>query len=157
MIAYIVGGVAPPRTRTFTDYKDARDAILAIEGAGVAHRCISVLTRLPRDTEVLEHETGVSEDLEDAANRSRFSKIVDWLGRVGSVAVPGLGPVLGTGDLAQDVTLAQDGRRGSITGALVGVGVPVDDAERLEESVFAGQTLVVVHGNYDPTKLDGVF
>jgi hypothetical protein len=115
----------------------------------VAARSISVVTRSPAEAGTLEHDTGASEDLEHASHRDRLSQFVDWLGRVGSVAVPGLGPVLGTGDLWRDVSVAGSGR-GSVTGALVGVGIPVDEAVDLERAVFDGRILVVVHGAYDP-------
>ena len=145
-----------PATRVFTTYPEARAAIVALEASGVDPRAISVVTRSPRDAETLEHDTGASDDLEDAAYRNRLGRFADWLGRVGSAAVPGLGPVLGTGDLWQDVALAGRGR-GSITGALVGAGVPVDEASRLETAVFDGQILVVIHGAYDPAKVQAAF
>jgi hypothetical protein len=133
----------------FDRFPDARDAIHALEAAGVDARAISVVTRSPRDAETLEHDTGASDDLEDASvDRGRLEQFVDWLGRVESVAVPGFGAVLGTGDLWQDIQVAGSGR-GSITGALVGCGVQVDDAARLEQAVFEGKILVVVHGAQD--------
>jgi hypothetical protein len=137
-----------PVTRAFKSSQQARDAILALAGAGVPPRSISVVSRSPRDAETLEHATGASDDLEDAAYRSRLREFVDWLGRVGSAAVPGLGAVLGTGDLWQDVAVGGRGR-GSIAGALVGAGVGVDEAERLDKAVFDGKTLVVIHGAFD--------
>ena len=110
-------------------------------------RAISVVTRSPAEADTLEHDTGASEDLEHASHRDRLTEFVDWLGRVGGVAVPGFGSVLGTGDLWRDIALAGSGR-GAITGALVGVGVPVDEATPLEQSVYDGHILVVVHGDY---------
>jgi hypothetical protein len=138
--------VSPPLTRVFTSYQAAREAIRALEVAGVDPGSISVLTRSPHDAETLQHDTGASDDLEDAAlHRGRLTEVVDWLGRVESAAVPSFGAVLGTGNLWQDIQLAGSGR-GSITGALVGCGVPVDEAAQLEQAVFDGYILVVVHG-----------
>jgi len=139
----------PPVARVFSSRQEARDAIRALQAAGVQPRAISVVTRLPADADTLEHDTGASEDLEQASHQDRLTGFVDWLGRVGGVAVPGFGAVLGTGDLWRDVSVAGSGR-GSITGALVGVGVPVDEAADLERAVFRGHILVVVHGAYDP-------
>ena len=138
-------------TRVFTTSSDARKAILALEAVGVPPRSISVVTRLPRDAETLEHDTGASDDLEDAAYSNRLTEFVDWLGRIGAAVVPAFGSVLGTGDLWQDVARAGRGR-GSVTGALVGSGIAVDEAERLEKAVFNGGILVVVHGTFDPAK-----
>jgi hypothetical protein len=137
-------------TRVFDSYAEARDAILELQAAGIKPRSISVLTRSPSDAEVLEQDTGASEDLEDASvHRGRLSQFVEWLGRVGSATVPSFGAVLGSGDLWQDVSLAGRGH-GSITGALVGAGVPIDEAALLEEGVMSGRILIVVHGTYDP-------
>jgi hypothetical protein len=126
-----------------------------LESAGVDPRAISMITRSPGDAETLEHDTGISEDLEDAAvHHHRLSDFVDWLGRVESVAVPGFGAVLGTGDLWQDISMAGSGR-GSITGVLVGCGVAVDEAATLEQAVFDGRILLVIHGTYDPATVSG--
>jgi MFS family permease len=84
-----------------------------------------------------------------------FADLVEWLGRVESAVVPGFGAVLGTGDLWQDVALASNGR-GSITGALVGLGVPVDTATELEQAVASGQILLVVHGAFDAAAVHSV-
>jgi hypothetical protein len=138
-------------TRLFASPQLARETIGALEASGVKPSTISIVTRSTRDADQLQLNTGVSQDVEDAAvHRSRLAQFVDWLGQVESVAVPGFGAVLGTGDLWQDVQLSGSGR-GSITGALVGAGVPVDEAASLEQAVFEGQTLVVVHGKYDAT------
>ena len=143
-------------TRLFTSYQQAREAIRALEAAGVSPKSISVVTRSPRDAETLEQDTGISDRIEDASvHRSRLQQFVDWLGRVESVAVPGFGAILGTGDLWQDVQVSGSGR-GSITGALVGAGVPVDSAASLERAVLEGQILVVVHGVYDPATVQRV-
>jgi hypothetical protein len=143
-----------PVTCLYANMRVAGDAIRALQAEGVDPRAISVLTRQPDDTDSLEQTTGVSDDLEDASvHRGRLASFVDWLGKVESAAVPGFGAMLGTGDLWQDIQVAGKGR-GAITGALVGAGIPVDEAARLEEAVQAGQTLVVVDGDYDQTSLN---
>ena len=139
-----------PVARAFADSQHARAAILALEQSGVDPLAISVVTRSPRDVDALEQATGINDDLEDATlHRGRLAQFVDWLGKFESATVPGFGGILGTGNLWQDVQLAGNGR-GSITGALVGTGIPVDEAATLEQAVNGGQILVVVHGTYDP-------
>jgi hypothetical protein len=139
----------PPIARTFADHAAARDAILALEAAGLSPDDISVVTRTPAEAETLEHDTGASEELEEATqHHHRLADLVDWLGRVESAAVPGFGAVLGTGDLWQDVSLSGSGR-GSITGALVGRGFSVDEAASLEAAVFDGKILVVIQSAND--------
>jgi len=134
-----------PETRVCATYAEARAAIRELKASGVNGRSISVVTRSPSDAATLEHDTGASDDLEHAAvERHRFGDIVDWLGRVESAAVPGFGAMLGSGDLWRDIAVTDKGH-GSITGALVGIGVPVDQAAQLEQAVLDGQILVVVH------------
>lgn len=139
----------PPIARTFASHAAARDAIRALETAGLSLDDISVVTRSPAEAEKLEDETGASEELEHVTqHRHRLADFLDWLGRVESATVPGYGAVLGTGDLWQDVAGAGNGR-GAITGALVGVGFSVDEAANLEAAVFDGQILVVIQGADD--------
>jgi hypothetical protein len=133
-----------PETRLFATSQAAREAIVELQRNGVDPETISVVTRSPKDAENLE-QSGASDDLEDASvHRGRLEQLVDWLGKVESAAVPGFGAILGTGNLWQDVQAGGVGN-GSITGALVGAGIPVDEAARLEQAVHSGQILVVVH------------
>jgi hypothetical protein len=139
---------AQPIARTFATLAEAREAIRALEASGLDPAEINVVTCSPDEAESLERETGVSEELEEAAGRQhrhRLGDFVEWLGRVESAVVPGFGAVLGTGDLWQDVARAGSGR-GSITGALVGRGFSVEEAASYEAAVFDGQILVVIPG-----------
>lgn len=138
---------APRATaRIYADPAQARAAIQALQAAGLPAEAISVLSRSPDAAAELERSTGARDDLEAAtARRHPLQDFVDWLGRVESVAVPGFGAVLGTGNLWQDIAPAA-GRRGAITGALVGLGLPVDEADRLEQAVLRdGALLLVIH------------
>jgi hypothetical protein len=142
--------------RVFAGPVQARDAIRALEAAGVDRSAINVVTRSPADAETLEHDTGASEELEDATqHRHPFSDLVEWLGRVESATVPGFGAILGTGNLWQDVSTT-GGNRGAITGALVGLGLSVDTAANYEQAVFEGKILVVVHGPIDPERVESI-
>lgn len=133
-----------PDIRLFANPQAAREGILELQRNGVHPRAISVVARSARDAQNLE-QSGANDDLEDASvHRGRLQQFVDWLGKVESVTVPSFGTILGTGNLWQDVQAAGVGN-GSITGALVGAGVSVDEAARLEQAVQAGQILVVVH------------
>ena len=145
-----------PVARVFADSHQARAAISALQDSGIDPLAISVVTRSPRDVDALEQATGINDDLEDATlHRGRLAQFVDWLGKFESATVPGFGAILGTGNLWQDIQVAGNGR-GSITGALVGTGIPVDEAAGLEQAVDSGQVLVVVHGAYDPATVSRV-
>lgn len=130
----------------YADHAQARRAIQALQAAGVPADAISILSRSTTEADNIERTTGVSDDLEDIAiRRHPLSEFVDWLGRIEAVAVPGFGAVLVTGNLRQDIALGAP-KRGAITGALVGLGFPVDDAQRFEEAVLLGELLLVIHG-----------
>jgi hypothetical protein len=138
-----------PIVGVFAEYTQARDAILALEQAGVDPEAISVLARAPGEARSLDLETGASRDLEGVTSNHRVHDILDWLASLGG-ALPGFGPVAGTGNLGLDVARARS-ERGAVTGALVGLGLAVDAAERYEGLVLGGQILVVVHGAADPS------
>jgi hypothetical protein len=127
----------------FADHSRARAAIEALEEVGVSGRAISVLARVPREAWELAKETGADRKAEEATLRHPLSDLAAWLAGIGAT-LPGFGPIAGTGTLGLEVARAGSGH-GSITGALVGLGVPVDEASRYEEQVFAGHILVVVH------------
>ena len=134
-----------PVARLYADHARARRGIQALQAAGVPADAISVVSRSTVEADTIERTTGVSDDLEDASiRRHMLSDFVDWLGRIEAVAVPGFGAVLVTGNLRQDVALGAR-QRGAITGALVGLGFPVDDARRFEEAVLLGDLLLVMH------------
>ena len=147
-----------PLTALFASPEEAREAIQSLEAGGVDSASISVVTRASKDAVALERDTGASDDIEGASvHRNPLGKFVEWLGRLESVTVPGFGGVLVTGDVWRDLHGGDSGR-GSITGALVGCGVEVDEAARLEQAVLdGGQTLVVVHGSYDAAAVRRVF
>jgi hypothetical protein len=130
--------------RLYADAASAGRAAQSLRTAGVAPEAISVLTRSTEEADAIERTTGASDDLEDAVvRRHPLEDFVDWLGRVESAVVPGFGAVLGTGDLWQDVARGAHAR-GAITGALVGLGIDVDDASRYEAAVRGGEVLLVV-------------
>jgi hypothetical protein len=133
----------------FSEHVLARNAILALERAGVEPEEISVLARAPGEARSLDLETGASRDLEGVTGSHRLHDMLDWLASIGG-ALPGFGPVAGTGNLGLQVARARS-ERGAVTGALVGLGLSADDAEGYEEQVLAGQILVVVHGTADPS------
>jgi len=129
----------------YADPLHAQAAIEALEGAGVEPGSISVVSHARNEAEQLEQATAASDDLEDATERRHgLYDFVEWLGRVESFVVPSFAGVMGTGNLWNDIAPAAT-ERGALTGALVGLGIAADDAERFEEAVHQGQVLVVVH------------
>ena len=136
---------ASPVVRVFADHEEARKAIEALKTGGVEPQAISVVARSAAETRLLDRETGVSRDLEDAVHAHPLRDLLDWLGRIEAVTVPGFASVLATGDLG--LHLARAGpARGAITAALIELGLGVDEAAHLEREVLGGRILVAVHG-----------
>jgi hypothetical protein len=131
----------------YNTHDEARTVIRALETAGVQPRAISVLTGAVTEARALGKETGAAEDLEQLIQDHPLADLLNWLGRIEAWVVPGFGAVLGSGDLGADFA-RPDGKRGAVTGVLVGLGVQVDDASTLEQAVLDGKIVIVVHGNY---------
>jgi hypothetical protein len=131
----------------FDAHEPARAAIEALQAAGIDRQAISVLARAQAEARALGKETGAAEDLERLIHDHPLADLLNWLGRIEAVVVPGFGAVLGTGNLGQDLA-RPNATRGAVTGVLVGLGIPVDEAANLEQAVRDGKILVVVHGDY---------
>jgi hypothetical protein len=64
----------------------------------------------------------------------------------GALAIPGIGPLIAAGPLMAGLAgLGVGGAIGGLAGALVGMGLQEDEAQRYVSHVGGGRTLVVVH------------
>src|SRR5579862_9579003 len=69
-----------------------------------------------------------------------------WLAGIGTLAIPGIGPLLAAGPIVAALTgVGVGGAVGGIAGALVGMGVPEYEAKRYEGRVKDGGILLSVH------------
>lgn len=69
-----------------------------------------------------------------------------WLVGIGTLAIPGVGPLLAAGPIVAALAGAGvGGAVGGIAGALIGLGVPEIEAKRYEEEIKAGRILISVH------------
>jgi hypothetical protein len=106
-------------SRVYDTYAQARNAVTAVEAAGVPTSEVSLV-----------------------ANKYVSDKYADVAG-LGLLAIPGLGPVVAAGWLAATAVGAAAGAAaGGLVGALVDAGVSKDDAHVYSESVRRGGTLV---------------
>ncbi|HLZ28543.1 MAG TPA: general stress protein [Chloroflexota bacterium] len=132
----------------FEDQEDAREAIGALKTAGFAGDDISILMPDRGETRAMAEQTG-SHAGEGAATGLVAGGIVGglggWLVGIGALAIPGVGPFIAAGALAADLGGAALGAGiGAIAGALIGMGIPEDEAKYYEDEVRAGRTLVAV-------------
>ena len=68
------------------------------------------------------------------------------LAGIGTLAIPGLGPLIAAGPLMAALSGGAAGAAvGGVTGALVGLGIPELEAKRYEGKLSSGNILVAVH------------
>ncbi len=77
-----------------------------------------------------------------------------WLAGIGSLAIPGVGPLIAAGPIIGALTgIGAGGVIGGIAGALIGMGIPEYEAKRYEGRIKRGNILLSVHSdNSDWTK-----
>ena len=72
--------------------------------------------------------------------------VLGWLVGVGSLAIPGVGPLIAAGPIVAALAGAGvGGAVGGLTGALVGMGIPEYEAKRYEGRLTKGGILLSVH------------
>ncbi len=130
----------------FTNRPDAEAAIRELNAAGFNEDRIGVALQDKAEQRELMSATG-SEAAEGAATGAMSGGVVGGLiGLLGSLLIPGVGPIVVGGVLASTLTGAGIGAAtGGIIGALVGLGVPEQDARHFDEGLRSGRTLVTVN------------
>src|SRR5229473_2547096 len=69
-----------------------------------------------------------------------------WLVGIGSLAIPGVGPLIAAGPILAALTgAAAGGAVGGLTGGLIGLGIPEYEAKQYEGKVKNGNILISVH------------
>ncbi len=69
-----------------------------------------------------------------------------WLAGIGSLAIPGVGPLIAAGPIMAALTgVAVGGAVGGVSGALIGMGIPEYEATRYVGKLKGGRCLVSVH------------
>lgn len=72
--------------------------------------------------------------------------ILGWLAGIGTLAIPGVGPLIAAGPIMAALGgAAVGGATGGIIGALVGMGIPEYEAKHYDGKIRGGNTLISVH------------
>jgi hypothetical protein len=139
------GADAPTIVGIFTDRSVAERAIRELKNAGFTDREIGVAMLDGDEQRDLAEKTG-STAAEAAATGAISGGIVGGLiGLLGSLLIPGVGPIVVGGLLASTLTGAGIGAAaGGIIGALMGLGVPEADARHFDSGLRSGAVLVTV-------------
>lgn len=125
---------------------------------GFSNNDISVLiadTQGTRDF-AYEHNTKAPEGAATGAGTGAvLGGVLGWLAGIGTLAIPGVGPLIAAGPiLAALGGAAAGGTVGGITGALIGMGIPEFEAKRYEGKIKEGHALISVHSeNGEQTQL----
>jgi hypothetical protein len=128
--------------------QDAERAIDALESAGFVHEEIGAVAQDQIIKEHLDEREIKPEEVATglgAIGGSAVGGLAGLLAGVGAITIPGIGAVLAAGALVSTLAGAVvGGGAGGLVGALVGMGLPEEDADFYAEGVKRKGVLVVV-------------
>lgn len=140
----------------FERMDDARAAVNDLVAHGFQREDISFMARQTTEGAhaVGEGETRGEHVSEGAGTGAGIGAVVGGIGGLlvglGTLAIPGIGPLVAAGPIISTIAGAGLGAGvGTLLGALVGLGVPREEAEYYAEGVRRGGTLVAVKTSDD--------
>ena len=127
----------------------AESAVNLLTDAGFSSQDVSVLMPDQSSTRAFAHHKDTKAPEGATTGATTGGVIGGALGvlvGLGSLAIPGLGPLLAAGPLVAGLAgLGAGGAVGGLIGALVGMGIPEYEAKRYEGRVRDGGVLLSVH------------
>jgi hypothetical protein len=148
-----------PISGLYTDFNTADDAVRQLQQAGFEREQVSVLARneiidQSLGTEAVQAQDVASGAAKGAAAGGVTGGLIGLLAAVGSLTIPGIGPVLAAGSLAATLGLTAGGAGvgaavGGILGAMTTLNIPREDAEVFAEGVRRGGILVIVDASQE--------
>ncbi|HET6836784.1 MAG TPA: hypothetical protein VFH24_02010 [Gemmatimonadales bacterium] len=129
-------------TQAHAAIQDLREAGFALEQIGVAMQ--------ERNGQPQPEPPPASAESEDTTEQATVGAITggvlgSLVGLIGSLLIPGIGPILVGGVMASLVGAGVGAATGGIVGTLAGIGVPEHDARYFDAGLRAGGTLVTVN------------
>ncbi|MBC8164542.1 MAG: general stress protein [Bryobacteraceae bacterium] len=144
--------MAGKNTAAFGIYKSRAQAERAVDTFtqnGFSNDDISVLLPDSHSSEEFAHEKNTKAPEGTATGVATGGAIGGTLGLlagIGSLAIPGIGPLIAAGPIMGALAgLGAGGAIGGIVGALIGMGIPEYEAKRYEGRVKDGGILLSVH------------
>lgn len=133
-------------TGLFDTYEDASRAVSSLEGLGVPHGDVSIVSNNAHDR-WSSNDDRVTDSSTAAGTGATAGTVLGGgaglLAGLGLLAIPGVGPVVAAGWLVATLTGAGVGAAaGGLLGGLTGAGVSHEDAHVYAEGVRRGGTLV---------------
>jgi hypothetical protein len=124
---------------------DAEAAIRDLKAAGFRDDQVGLALQDKEQQGDLLESTGAKEAQGAAAGAVSGGLVGGLIGLLGSLLVPGVGPIVVGGVLASTLTGVGIGAAtGGVIGALMGLGVPENDARHFDQGLRLGSTLVTV-------------
>lgn len=144
-------------SRVYDTYAQARNAVTAVEAAGVPTSEVSLVANKYVSDKYADVDE-VSAPAKGAGIGGAIGGGAGLLAGLGLLAIPGLGPVVAAGWLASTAVGAAAGAAtGGIVGALVDAGVDREHADVYSESVRRGGTMVTVRArDEDAGRIDSL-
>jgi hypothetical protein len=152
--------MAGKNTAVFGSYRDRQhveEAVDTLLDNGFRNEDISVLLPDNVGTKDFAHEKNTKAPEGATAGAGAGGLLggaLGWLVGIGSLAIPGVGPLIAAGPIMAALSGAAVGAAvGGVGGALVGMGIPEYEAKRFEGRIKGGGILLSVHSdNHDWTK-----
>jgi hypothetical protein len=133
----------------FKDRLAVENAVDQLKSAGYRNTDISVLFPYNEGNKdfAIEKDTKAPEGATTGAGTGAIlGGALGWLAGIGSLAIPGVGPLIAAGPIMAALAGAGvGGTLGGIAGALVGMGIPEYEAKRYQGRVEKGGILLSVH------------
>lgn len=131
------------------DSMRAQSIVQDLRSAGFSNDNISVLLADKSGTKDFAHEHGTKAPegaVAGAGAGAALGGTLGWLVGIGSLAIPGVGPLIAAGPILAALSGAAVGAAaGGLTGALIGLGVPEFEAKQYEGKLKSGNVLISVH------------
>ena len=146
----------------FSRRRDAEYALTELRDAGFSMDKISIIAKdgdRNNDIAGIETQKGVGNKADEkaasgAVTGSVLGGITGLLVGLGTLAIPGVGPILLAGEVATALATAAAGAgigaaAGGLLGGLAGLGIPEEQARIYNDRVSGGDYLVIVDGSQD--------
>jgi len=122
-----------------------------LKAAGFSNNDVSVLLpdRAGSRDFAHEHHTKAPEGAATGAVAGGVTAgVLGWLVGIGTLAIPGVGPLIAAGPIMAALGgVAAGGAVGGLAGALVGFGIPEYEAKQYEGKIKNGNILISVHAD----------
>jgi uncharacterized membrane protein len=129
--------------------EQATRIVNSLKEAGFSNDDVSVLLpdRAGSRDFAHEHNTKAPEGAAAGAVAGGITAgVLGWMVGIGTLAIPGVGPLIAAGPILAALSgAAAGGAVGTLAGALVGLGIPEYEAKQYEGKVKNGNILISVH------------